>query len=1353
MRLHEGIDSIRRSIHRAVILRNGATFTASILLLLGVAVFLDWVFRFPVPIRFLTTGIILLVLIHLTMRFVLPGISFKPSRVEVAHRISRFVPGDDGRIASAIEFIGRTDGSDGEKECIGYAERKIDTLTTRRLIRRGPLVRSGLVASMVVLGWCFFIVTETESASTGLVRIIVPVSDAAWPSRTSVSSLTESGDEIIHGRGTALLMRARNDTPGEPSGPVRVVFREYFDGEPTAWDEVLLTHQGDGIHERMMTPTGDRLEFSFSTTDSTTEIQTIAVKQTPRIVDARLTVTPPAYIGGEPRIHESSGTTGGLTPPPVIEQSGISLRIVSNNPLGLTDDPHQRNEWLSEVFVDPVPEGMDIEHEPGNPEVLHLHWPALDSSDITLLLRDRDGLVGIDAWRMELDVVGDQEPVITIEIPDRDISVLPTAVVPIEVRASDDLGVERVVVEVAVEGGSESPSEPVWSRTSGPGERTHHLVAGLDLNGIPLQVGTNLLIDGYAVDTFRESGSARSVNAAARRVEIIDRSSFLSSIRSRFDLLQRRIKDLDSLQDRLQRVAATGSWTSQEEREQASLTRSIRDQISTLDTIRSEMAMNRLEDVKIDSLLRLSRESLESASLSSESAVDAMGLGDRDRTITRQSDVRFEFSEIVDLLGEDQESWLVERMIDDVILRQENLLARASELRDELIGLRRESMNEEQSTMIDGLAREQRALVDSARELEESLRERSEAMSPADPELAESMGDAADISAQQGVEQRMGDAADQLSGVRMQNAINSQQSALDALRGMRNELIVDNGVEVENLVRIFEELNNAIERLIRTQRRELSRLESSITAGVFSNLDTRMIRLRTNTLSVAGQSESGGDKSRDITDRLIGAAGSQASAITSLRTSPIPVKRTRSEEMESLDQLVSALELSRTRMDEVMQENQSSGQGELESIYRELAERQADIITDSTGVMDGGIDRRSRFTMRQLARRQEEIRVSLSEVAEANKEVGDNPIFMHVHDRIEDLCASVITNLRDAEIGSMTILRQRMIMDHLVEIADSLRDGEGEGRFAESGSSSGSGDDQETGSTPSAGGSVPPIAELRLLRSLQASLLSQTRRIESNPDLYGDDRSTIITDMATQQDSLAELGLTMIETLRDRVDEADAGTPADPTPLPPPSMDPVTTTRATEDPSRDGLADLDELLGLDRNPEIIPDVDEMELPDDVPQGLDVLVDAIRGMNEAAQRLENESTGVQTQRIQQDVIDELDRLIETAERQERNSSGSSEGMESNPGSMDRQQTGSTSSSPSESDGGQIVLDSENPNLSEPIDELGTEWGALPDRVRRMLQQGRRDEYSSLYEQMTIEYYRRLARESQGGSTRE
>ena len=45
----------------------------------------------------------------------------------------------------------------------------------------------------------------------------------------------------------------------------------------------------------------------------------------------------------------------------------------------------------------------------------------------------------------------------------------------------------------------------------------------------------------------------------------------------------------------------------------------------------------------------------------------------------------------------------------------------------------------------------------------------------------------------------------------------------------------------------------------------------------------------------------------------------------------------------------------------------------------------------------------------------------------------------------------------------------------------------------------------------------------------------------------------------------------------------------------------------------------------------------------------------------------------------------------------------------------------------------------------IDETYQEWGNLPARVRDVLTQGRNQPFSRLYEQLTREYYRRLAEE--------
>ena len=48
-----------------------------------------------------------------------------------------------------------------------------------------------------------------------------------------------------------------------------------------------------------------------------------------------------------------------------------------------------------------------------------------------------------------------------------------------------------------------------------------------------------------------------------------------------------------------------------------------------------------------------------------------------------------------------------------------------------------------------------------------------------------------------------------------------------------------------------------------------------------------------------------------------------------------------------------------------------------------------------------------------------------------------------------------------------------------------------------------------------------------------------------------------------------------------------------------------------------------------------------------------------------------------------------------------------------------------------------------DINTVIEETRTEWGNLPQRWRDALNQGKRDKYSSLEEQLTAEYYKRLA----------
>lgn len=137
------------------------------------------------------------------------------------------------------------------------------------------------------------------------------------------------------------------------------------------------------------------------------------------------------------------------------------------------------------------------------------------------------------------------------------------------------------------------------------------------------------------------------------------------------------------------------------------------------------------------------------------------------------------------------------------------------------------------------------------------------------------------------------------------------------------------------------------------------------------------------------------------------------------------------------------------------------------------------------------------------------------------------------------------------------------------------------------------------------------------------------------------------------------------------------------------------------------------------------------------------------------------TGPPTQRLQQDILLRIDSLIDQANEQQSSQSSSSQSSSSNQNQQQNQQSRPEQSNQQQQAQGSITEaqlnegdegDERSPlsgleetRLGGALEETDQEWGALPARVRDLLRQGRRDTYSNVYEQLTGEYYRRLAEE--------
>ncbi len=188
-------------------------------------------------------------------------------------------------------------------------------------------------------------------------------------------------------------------------------------------------------------------------------------------------------------------------------------------------------------------------------------------------------------------------------------------------------------------------------------------------------------------------------------------------------------------------------------------------------------------------------------------------------------------------------------------------------------------------------------------------------------------------------------------------------------------------------------------------------------------------------------------------------------------------------------------------------------------------------------------------------------------------------------------------------------------------------------------------------------------------------------------------------------------------------------------------------------PERDTLPDLDELLGLpSEKPGESPAQDRATELDRLLSGEEIaeaFVEAVRLMGETAARLDTAGdTGVVTQRMQEDAIRKLDKLIADAQNRRQQSRSQSRSQQ-NADQQSQQQPSQRSAQ--QRQGGrdnQAEIDPparrDGPLNPASVADLAA-WGALPERVREALVQGSSDRFSTLYQRLTEAYYKRLAEE--------
>jgi hypothetical protein len=189
----------------------------------------------------------------------------------------------------------------------------------------------------------------------------------------------------------------------------------------------------------------------------------------------------------------------------------------------------------------------------------------------------------------------------------------------------------------------------------------------------------------------------------------------------------------------------------------------------------------------------------------------------------------------------------------------------------------------------------------------------------------------------------------------------------------------------------------------------------------------------------------------------------------------------------------------------------------------------------------------------------------------------------------------------------------------------------------------------------------------------------------------------------------------------------------------------------------DALPTLDELLDIAPRGDAAPRPSTDDGAASSSAGGETLEQVFDEMRTVSQRLgRDRDAGLDTQRIQERILDKLDQLIRAAQ-QAQQSGGSGSPQNPQPQQQDQGASGNQSQQaqgdqqgPAGNDNqgvaGEPTPPPDSTDSAAPLQERRVEWGNLPPRLRDELLQGSGERFSPVYQDLTEAYYRRLAEEA-------
>jgi hypothetical protein len=1122
---------IRRAGRTLLAVREASSIFSLALGVVAGLILLDYGLRWPAGTRWVLLVGLAIGLVVAAWRRLVPVTWFRPPLVDVAHRVESWLAGrgvsPGGRLASGVGLRGGDDDDPLTRTLAGLAQAEaaglLPSLPLGMLRWKRPAALLGVLAVLAV-GSAVWINATPGLAVTGLTRLFMPWTDAAWPRLTAIVDRTPTG---VHPADSPLPVRAVLTKSNREAGQARIVVRYRVigaDGTRGAEREAVLVPQPGGdadgeVYERLIEPAawasgegdgasgggapGERtVEYTIASEDDRTPARRVRVVDPPRLIGATVEIDPPAYATA---MADGAWASG---------ERGLALREASVGPIlfGSAVRMTLRYSKAIEPSEASFPTGASVS---ADGETVSIDLSGEDSSGLTLHATDADGLRTREAFRARLTVVRDRAPGAVVIDPSADRAVLATAVVPIEGQATDDLGLVGARLEHRI--ASADPASPggelvagdrveVFAAVDEPeGGATSLSVTGvLDLATLGVSPGQEVWVYAGAEDAFELEGERHGVVLSTpRRLRIIEESELIEIVQGELEGVRRNAISLDKRQGSvmedaaraIERHAAGEIDDDGLERalddaavRQAEVSQRTRAQAAALRAIGERLAQNRVEDGAIRSLLEQAGQTASDAERAADRAAGqaaARAAGDEHADPAEaQDDVRESLERLIDQLDRGQDDWVVRRAIERLAETQRELAEQTARIGEQTVGRELGELTPDERTELERIADRQRELAQRAQEAIDDLSAKAEEMRESDPTQSAALDEAARAAMRQQIAEAMREAGAQVSENQTGEAGRMQQQTVEDLERMLEGLENARRMRDQALRRELASLMDAIRSLIRQQEGAIRALdEAPEEAGGLVE------RVRTNTLAAAAEARGGFEETADVAGLLDRAAGSQLEAIRALRAEPADLASARGAEEAALARLREALAEAEKQDEDAAQRERERQRRELLDAYRAVLEEQTALRARTGAIDPANMNRRDRAEARAIGRDQEALRLVIEGIP-GEHELPDGSVISLYHTRIDGSLVSAVRRLGRGDLDAGVLGEQDAALSLLRAIVEILSPQDApEEPF----------DDQQGGGGGGGGGggqdqpAIGQLEELRLLRSLQAVVLEQTR--------------------------------------------------------------------------------------------------------------------------------------------------------------------------------------------------------------------------------------------------------------------